>query len=697
MKKLFLILLLIFTSYAYAQNENIDSVKNEYKYPLEIIISAPRFNIPLKENSFATSIVGLDFLSSIPKSIAVDEALKLVPGVKVDNQANGERIHLSIRGQGILTERGIRGIKVLLDGLPVNDPTGFAPDLFDVDWATIERIEVLRGTGASLYGGSSSAGILNIITQNGSNRPLSGQGILSVGSNNFLKGLGQFGGTVDKVNYRVSFSRALGDGYRDHTHFFGNNVYGKATYTPNKNITLTPIFSYTDAYHENPEGVNLQQYQENPLQSNPDAIPFNEYLETNRITTGLVGSLKVNEMHDFSFNVFSKRTLFTEANNHTFVDRTYITPGASVQYNIHFGNKNLKNHVSVGTDLQWQKIDEKRVANLHSVRDNTILSNETIRQRSIGAFFIDRLELGDKFDLMASVRYDDIKNELNDNMRDPIDLSGDAKFNKTTGRFGVTYSPVPTVNIYANVGQGFLPPATEELQQNPDNFGGFNSHLVPATSVGEDIGVRGTVKNNLYYDIGLFYLTTKNDFDRYRLTDPLRNQETFYKTEGSSRRMGLEAYLRYNPVKEVTLQAAYTYSNFKYTNDVQSRVVMDDTSIYKYVIDGNYLPNSPQHQLYFDAQYEIVPHLYFALSAEMLSKAYIDGANVETEAVEAYTLFHGRIVYDWSIKSFSGQISINGTNLGDKKYVAFSEPDPGGNAYQPGAGRQFYGNLKINF
>ncbi len=56
-----------------------------------------------------------------------------MPGVKVDNQADGERVHLSIRGQGILTETGIRRIKVVLDGLPLNDPTGFAPDLFDVD------------------------------------------------------------------------------------------------------------------------------------------------------------------------------------------------------------------------------------------------------------------------------------------------------------------------------------------------------------------------------------------------------------------------------------------------------------------------------------------------------------------------------------------------------------------------------------
>ncbi|MCE1164637.1 MAG: TonB-dependent receptor [Bacteroidetes bacterium] len=699
MKKLILlIVLLVFaSSNGFSQFETLDSAKKEYKYPLEILITAPRLTMPLKENSFATTIVGYDFLSTMPKTIGADEPLKLVPGVKVDNQANGERMHLSIRGQGILTERGIRGIKILLDGIPVNDPTGFAPDFYDVDWATVERVEVLRGPGASLYGGSSSGGVLNIITKNGGSRPLTGTGSLIYGSNNFFKGNGQFGGQVKDLNYNLSYSREYGDGYRDHTHFYGNNIYGKATYNPCKFITLTPILSYTEKYHENPEGINLQQYQEDPKQSNPDAIPFNEYLETNRIYGGLVGNVNINANHDFNFNIYTKKTLFTEANNHTFNDRNIVTPGASVQYNIHFGGKSLKNHISVGTDMQWQTILEKRVTNDHTIRGIDLLSDQKIEQRGLSAFLIDRVDVGDKFNVMASVRYDDIKNSLVDKLKIGYDASGDANFHQTTARVGFTYTPVPNVNIYANVGQGFLPPATEELAQNPDNFGGFNTHLSSATSVGEDIGVRGTVKDVLYYDIGGFYLTTKNDFDRYRLNnDPIRNQETFYKTEGSSRRLGLEVYGKFTPIKPLMVQLAYTYSNFKYTNETPSRIVMDDTSIYKYASDGNWLPNSPQHQLYVDAQYEILPHLYVGLSSESLSKSYIDGANVEAEAVEGFTLFNARLVYDWNLKTVAGQLSFSVTNIGDKKYVAFSEPDPGGNAYQPGAGRQFFGNLKIN-
>ncbi|MGD8362840.1 MAG: TonB-dependent receptor plug domain-containing protein, partial [Gemmatimonadota bacterium] len=129
-----------------------------------IVVTALRTAIPLRVNPAATTVLDTRALEAMPRAVAADEAVRMVPGVKVDNQADGERVHMSIRGQGILSERGLRGIKVLQDGLPLNDPTGFAPDLYDVDWSNVQRIEVLRGPGASLYGGGATAGVINIQT-----------------------------------------------------------------------------------------------------------------------------------------------------------------------------------------------------------------------------------------------------------------------------------------------------------------------------------------------------------------------------------------------------------------------------------------------------------------------------------------------------------------------------------------------------
>jgi iron complex outermembrane recepter protein len=681
-------------SSVYAQLEKTDTL--EYQYPTDIMVTAPRLSLPVKETPFPVAIITSEQLGTIPRGVAADEPLKLVPGVKVDNQANGERVHLSMRGQGILTERGIRGIRILLDNLPLNDPTGFAPDFFDVDFSVVDRIEVLRGPAASIYGGSASGGILNIVTQQAPNVPLFGEAFGTVGSNNFWKGGVQFGGTNGEINHRISFSRVMGDGYRDHTHFWGNVLQGKATYTVSGVLQLTPVFGATHVYHENPEGINLEQYHQDPLQANPDAIPYNEYLETERVGGGVHGIVLFGD-HQLQFSGFARRTLFTEANNRTFNHRTIQTPGASLEYSFHTGKpeQTVRNTVTCGTDLQWQTIDERRVDNLHAIEGDTLRSKETIRQRGIGLFVIDKVDIRDNWSVMVSLRYDQIHNELEDLLRDPYDLSGEAEFSKTTGRVGAIYSPVEDLNLYANYGQGFLPPATEELAQNPDNFGGFNSHLVPATSQGVDLGVRGSVGEKTYYDVTGFYLTTENDFDRYRITDSLRSQETFYRNAGSSRRFGLEVYTRTEPVHAVVVQAAYTFSDFRYTNATPLPIVMDDPTIVKNIVDGNRLPNCPVHQLGVDVRWMPLRSLRLNFSMEALSKAYIDGANVEAEAVEGYALWHVRLGYDLPLPGLEAELTLSARNLTDQKYVAFSEPDPGGNAYQPGAGREFFGGLRI--
>jgi outer membrane receptor protein involved in Fe transport len=297
------------------QTEQVQLIKETsdslvYFNPYEIVITAPRLSLPVKKTPLAVTVVGDNVLRAMPRTIAVDEPLKLVPGVKVDNQADGERVHASIRGQGILSEHGLRGIKAILDGLPLNDPTGFTPDLYDVDWATVEKIEVLRGLASSLHGGSAAAGVLNILTNNSRNSPLNGD--IST-THNFWKLLGQLGARVDKVDYRISLSRMMGDGYRIHTNYYANNFYGKLRWQPTDEIMVIPIIGYTDFFNQNAEGLNLQQVKTNPRLANPDAEPMNEFMKTSRFTIGATAHFRFDKKHEIVSNVFTRRTKYIEA------------------------------------------------------------------------------------------------------------------------------------------------------------------------------------------------------------------------------------------------------------------------------------------------------------------------------------------------------------------------------------------------
>jgi len=648
-----------------------------------IVVTAPRISIPLAENPAATRVVGPEVLRAMPRGIAVDEAVALVPGVKVDNQADGKRVHMSVRGQGILSEHGIRGINVLLDGLPLNDPTGFAADFYDVDWPTVSLVELQRGPAASLYGGGSSAGVLSISTADGGGRPVTGQASGTYGSNGFWRTSAQVGGSAADLNYRASYTHAEGDGYRVHTAFHGDNVYAKAHWDAAAGVRLTPVLWYTDFFNQNAEGLNLTWLAQDRRQPNPDALTFNEYMRTRRIVGGVTGQVNVAGEQRLAFTGFLRRTGYEESVPSSVLHRTFVAPGASLQYSIHASTGPLRHQVSLGSDLQWQSIDEYRHPNLGgAVEGQALLSDQTLHQAGIGAFALDRIDLGRQWGAMLNLRYDRISNRLADHLRSGgVDLSGSTWFGRATGRVGLTWSPSAALNLFGNVGQGFLPPATEELDANPDQLGGFNQGLKAATSWGQEIGARGTLGRTLVFDVTLFHLTTDRDFDRYRV--PSRPLETFYRNAASSRRYGVETYLAWTPVEGLLLQVAYTYSDFTYTNSVSA---YGD-------VRGHGLPNSPKHQLSAEGRFSLTPHLTVALSTDALSRWYVDPGNATT--VDGYVLMHARLGYRLRLGGVETEATLAVRNIFAKQYIAFSEPDPDGNSYQPAAEREIFAGLSL--
>ncbi|MCB8994690.1 MAG: TonB-dependent receptor [Bacteroidales bacterium] len=716
MKKYFfgLSLLFCFNHFSFGQNQIPDSTLTINLN--EVIVTANKLPLLLKKNPGPVSLVTAENLSALPKAIAAEEALRLVPGVRIDNQHGGERVHLSIRGQGILTERGLRGIGVLIDGIPVNDPSGFAPDLYDVDWSAVQKIEVLRGPAAGLYGGSSSGGVLNIFTNNGGARPIGGEISQGFGSNGFAKSFIQLDGTKDRIDYRLSFSRSGGNGYRDHQAFWSNKLYEKINFNPSPKLSITQIISHIDYFHQNPEGLNLQQF-DNLSQANPDARPFNEYQKTNRTSIGFHGTYKFSEAHELEATSYIRSWDYKETSNRYAEYRAISSPGASVQYNLSLPTGKIKNSISTGADLKLQNIamhrlqadsDPFRVESIDetNIETDSLLANQLISQKDIGLFALYKLET-DKFTLMACARHDNMSNELQDKM-----IVGDTSitikdFSETSFKLGASYNFASALTAFTNWSQGFIPPSTEELASNPVGYSGFNTHLVPATSNCFDLGIRGGKNGRFYYELTGFRMNTENDFFRFKQSGR-GNQEVFYGNAGNSKRTGLETFISIEAIKNLNLQFAYTYANYKYTSATVDPVYTDAS----YVLTtppakGQWLPNSPQHQLYAELVYSIKKRVKISLASEYQSKwaIYTDAKAYNNELDPAifqnwqngFNLYHASVVYEWSLRRLKGECSIFARNLTGFKYMAFTEPDPDGNSYQPGPGREFFGSIKIKF
>ncbi len=682
-----------FAPSAAAQGPAPDKAKIQDQTKVEITVTAPRIEIPLKQNPAATTVVETPILNAMPRTVAIDEALKLVPGVRVDNQADGERVHLYIRGEGILTERGTRGIKTLVDGIPLNDPSGYVPDFYDIDWAAVRRVEVLRGPAAAFYGSGSSGGILNVLTRDGGTEAVSGAAALVRGAFGLKKGYAEMGGTTGKLNYSLTGSILSGDGYRVWSAYKADNARGKFAFALSPKAKITAIAGWTNFYNQNPEGLNLAWFSADPKalrrQANPDSASKNEFQKTGRATGGLVGSFELARNLDLNVTVYYRNTKYSESVPSTVIHRGFNTPGAMTQVNHTATWGRVTNHLTAGVDYAWQSIDETKYPNLGgAVEGPDLVADQILTQTGIGAFVLDRIELG-QWGIFGSGRYDRVSNRLDDRLRaGGVDLSGEVVYKKPTGRFGITWNPRSDLGFYASWGAGFLPPGTEELVNNPYALGGYNTQLVAATSTGEELGVRGSLGRTVSFDVALFYLDTKNDFGRYRITT--RPLETFYGNVGSTHRYGLETSLAWFPIEALALRAAYTYSHFKYTT-VQTLTGESFT--------GTWLPNSPQHDLCADAEYHVTPALVTGAALEYVSGWYIDSSNRILPngygKTAPYTLAHVRIGYRFEWSGIPLELLLSGRNIFNVLYYGFTEPDPDGNSYQPAPTAEWSLSLRL--
>ena len=166
----------------------------------EVVYSAARMAQPIAESPAAITVITSE---DIRKSGArnIPEVLRQVVGLNVV-QTSAVDYHLSARGFEL-----IPGIKMafLIDGLPMITYSAYdaaAWELAPVTLEDIERIEVIRGPGSSLYGSNAMLGVINIITRDPAEYP-GGRVSASAGELGTYLGSVRYGGSTGDLSYRV--------------------------------------------------------------------------------------------------------------------------------------------------------------------------------------------------------------------------------------------------------------------------------------------------------------------------------------------------------------------------------------------------------------------------------------------------------------------------------------------------------------
>jgi len=499
----------------------------------------------------------------------LEEALRSLPGVQVQtryNLAAAER--LAIRGFGARAQFGIRGVRVLVDGIPATLPDGQTA-LDHLDLANLGRVELLRGPGAALYG-NAAGGVLHFETLPAPARGAQVEVESSTGSHGLRTLQGAVAGALGAAGgFRASVADFRFDGFRTNPLDASGEAYGAASRTilnttatfPVRDGALRVVFNGLEMEADNPGSLSdelldegdRQAYRFNVIQGTREDIRQGQLGLT---WTGALGAL------DGEVGVWGIRRDFLGAIPPAVVgfDRNVGGVRALFQGDHPVGPGLLT--LGGGVEIELQSDDRRNWENDGGVEGAlTLDQDESVR--STGAFLQARLDLGPTVAILGGLRLDRFRFEAEDRFTaDGADDSGERTMDAVSPSAGIVVEPLSRLELFASVATSFETPTTTELTNRPDGAGGFNPDLEPTRGLSVEGGVRGRVGAAWSFEATAYRTTLDDELVPFEV--PEQEGRTFFRNAGESRHTGVEITLDGRLAPELGLRVAWTRVNGRF-------------------------------------------------------------------------------------------------------------------------------------
>lgn len=655
-----------------------------------VTVTAPRATTELYHSAAALSVIDPVLAQEGTSALTLDEALRGVPGLVVANQYNqAQGLRLSIRGFGARAAFGVRGIRVLLDGIPLTLPDG-QTQLDGVDTTLLDRVEVVRGPFSAAYG-NASGGVVHLYTQEAGPDPL-----LVLRGQAGSYGLGDVAvrGGLETGNWNLfgGVRATREDGYRDHSESERLNAHGKFRYGINGTASLTTVVNASYREAEDPGALTRAQWREDARAAGPNnpAMDAGERADQQRIGwifhDGMENGDELEARAFIGHRDYRNRLPFENGGQVAFT-RWVTGLGATYTYaRTLFGREN---RLALGVDAEHQRDDRQRYDNVQGDRGARTLDQlETVG--ALGVFVENEWRPTERLTLSVGGRYDNIRLEVDDRFDDGTeDASGDRSLDEVSGLLGGTFALWPRHRAYANIATVFETPTTNELA-NPAGRG-FNPDLEAQTAVNHEVGLRGEIGSSMDYELAVYSIRLRDELVPYGLPD--EPGRTYYRNAGRSERDGVEARVEWWPSDPWRVTAAYAYSDYHFRR-FDEYVGSDGTTDEFVSRAGNTIPGIPRHRLVTELGYHGTRG-FGAMNIRYHGRTYADNAN--EEEVGGYTVVDIRAGVtlpwggDWRV--FGG---VN--NVFDRNYTAnLRINDGGGRYYEPAPERNFYAGVEAYF
>ena len=661
-----------------------------------LVVTGSRYQASGWQLPFSVNRIDAEQSTLGKPGVNLSEALGSVPGVVAQNRQNyAQDLQISSRGFGARSAFGIRGIKLLADGVPLSNPDGQGQAAtFDLD--TLERIEVLRGPFASVYG-SNSGGVIQLFSRDGEGPPkLSLDTSLAAYGTSRTRVAAEGGN--DKAGFIINRSHFETDGYRDHSGAILDKTFAKLTLYPDDASKLSLSISELDQNDtQDPQGLTWVQVQSDRRAAAPSALQFDtrKTVDHRQFALNYERSFAAGTWQSTLYS--GTRRVIQYQSIPVVVQNPASQSGGVIDFERRFhgiGNRWIQSFdlgsslltITTGLDYDHSRDDrqgyENFVDSTLGVKGN-LRRDERNEVTSLSPYVQAAWQLG-KLDLQAGLRHSQVAFDVDDRFLSNGDDSGSVTYRELTPTLGASYALLPDLSVYASWGKGVETPTLNELSYSgADNSFGFD--LKPATSEQFEVGLKARLAEATSLQLALFQIDTDDEL----VVASASGGRSRFQNAAQTRRRGVELALESHLSETLRANLAYTQIEAIYSKDF--------TSNNRLIESGNKLPGIPARTLHGELAWQPLDWFSTAIEGLYRSQLYVEDSNA-AKAAPSYALFNWQARFEQKAGALTFNQVLRIDNLLDRQYIgSVIVGDGNGRYYEPGPERAWYAGAGVQY
>lgn len=650
---------------------------------------------PLLDLPLSVTVQRPDSLRPGQRHLALDETLMLIPGLTVSNRNNpSQDPRISIRGFGARSAFGVRGIRILRDGIPLTLPDGQTPvDYLDLE--SVGRVEVMRGSTSSLYG-NAGGGVIDLRTSSPPPLPLAATIRLWNGAFGSRRLVGKADGETDGFGYQGNVARTESSGYRDYSRQRATNGFARLSYDDENDAYGVEWLGVNTPVAENPGALTRAQFEADPGMADPLSIRKKARKAVTQSQVGLTAR-RYGSFAELEATAYAGTRHLDNPLTFGIVDVGRTIAGGNLRATLPISIFAAENRLTLGTELQFQNDLRLNFTNCNDVpplpaptptcpditqERGSITLDQRERVSSIGSYLRDEILLGDRFAITAGARADAVRFRVKDkliNATNPDD-SGERLLHAVSPMVGLLARVSDSHSAYFNISTAFETPTATELGNQPSGAAGINRDLKPQRSLTYELGIKGVTEIGLQYSTSLFATTVHDELIPFDI--PASNGRRYFRNAGRTSRRGVELGLNYD-VRALQFGGAYTYANYRFV----------DFTVGTADYAGNRIPGIPAQN--FQASATLRSRIASLVTeANFADKMFVNDAN--SESAPGFGIVNVRLVSAALWRGSGAELTAGAQNVFDRKYISsVSVNASGGKFYEPGSERAYFVGITL--